>query len=104
MKSTLLPAAVLLIGAGSWLADVIPSKYDEKSKSDRAAVAARLESLGAPAAEDRVKRLSADELAFFAGQPERVQAAGGLYWYEFLLGAGTLAILVIIYLAVINDD
>ena len=104
MKTTLLPAAVLLLGVGPWFADVIPSKYDEKSKSDRAAVTARLESLGAPAAEDRVKRLSADELSFFAGQPERVQAAGGLYWYEFLLGAGTLAILIIIYLAVINDD
>ena len=104
MKTTLLPAAVLLIGAGSWFADVIPSKYDEKSKADRAAVTARLESLGAPAAEERVKQLGADELAFFAGQPERVQSAGGLYWYEFLIGAGVLAVMVIIYLAVINDD
>lgn len=104
MKSTLLPAAVLLLGVSPWFMDVIPSKYDDKAPADRAAVKARLESLGAPEAEERVKRLSSDDLAFFASQPERVQAAGGLYWYEFLLGAATLALMVIIYVAVINDD
>lgn len=103
MKSTLLPAAVLLLGVGPWFADVIPSKYDTKAPADRAAVQARLESLGAPEAGERVKRLSDEELAFFAGRPERVQAAGGLYWYEFLIGAGVLVLMLVIYLAVIDD-
>jgi hypothetical protein len=104
VKSTLLPAAVLLFGVVPWFADVIPSAYDEKAPADRAAVQARLESLGAPAAEERVARLSAEELSFFARQPERVQAAGGLYWYEFLLGAGVLVLMAIIYFAVIDED
>jgi hypothetical protein len=96
--SSLLPAAALLLGATPWLADVIPSGYGQKSPEQKAIVKARLESLGAPSAEERVKRLSPDELSFFAAQPERIQAAGGLWWYEFLFGLVFAAVLVLIYI------
>jgi hypothetical protein len=84
------------------LADVIPSKYDEKSPAARQAVQQRLEELGASpaAAEARIKVLSPDQVAYFAESPERIQAAGSLYWYEWLIGAGFLAILAILYFTV----
>lgn len=105
MKKALLSLAVVLTAAAPCFADVIPTQYDTKAKGDRQAVQARLEGLGAApsAAELRVKHLSSDELAFFASNPERVQSAGGLYWYEWLGGAGFLAVLAIAYFTVTGD-
>lgn len=102
MTKTILCLTAVLLAAAPCLADVVPTQYDTKSKQDRRAVQARLETLGATpaAAEHRVQRLSAQELAFFAAQPERVQAAGGLYWYEWLGGAAMLAAITIIYFTV----
>ncbi|HXX95099.1 MAG TPA: hypothetical protein VEN81_15865 [Planctomycetota bacterium] len=74
-------------------ADVIPSKYDEKDPAQKQAVKDRLQVLGVSSsnAEHRVKVLDADELAYFAQNPERIQPAGHLYWYEWVIGAAVLA-------------
>ena len=105
MTKTLLCLLAVLTASTPCLADVIPTSYDQKSKADRQAVQSRLEDLGsAPAAAElRVRHLSADELAFFAAQPERVQSAGGLYWYEWLGGAAFLGILAVMYFTVTGD-
>jgi hypothetical protein len=105
VTKAILCLTALLTAAAPCLADVIPTRYDTKSKDDRQAVQARLEGLGSTpaAAEHRVRHLSADELAFFAADPERVQSAGGLYWYEWLGGAAFLAILAIGYFTVTGD-
>ncbi|HEX7899227.1 MAG TPA: hypothetical protein VF950_15785 [Planctomycetota bacterium] len=105
MTKTLLCLLAVLTAATPCFADVIPTAYDQKSKADRQAVQARLEGLGsAPAAAElRVRHLSADELAYFAAQPERVQAAGGLYWYEWLGGAVFLGALAVGYFMVTGD-
>lgn len=105
MTKALLCLTAVLIAASPCLADVVPTAYDTKSTSDRHAVRERLESLGsAPEAADlRVRHLSPDELAFFAADPERIQSAGGLYWYEWLGGAAFLAGLAIAYFTVTGD-
>lgn len=105
MTKTLLCLLALLTASTPCLADVIPMSYDKKSKEDRQAVQARLEVLGATpsAAEHRVRHLSPDELVFFAAEPDRVQSAGGLYWYEWLLGAATLGACAIVYFMVTGD-
>ena len=102
MTKTLLCLMAVLTAGAPCFADVVPTQYDTKSKADRQAVQARLESLGvAPAsAEQRVRRLTSEDLAFFAAQPERVQAAGGLYWYEWMGGVAMLAAITIIYFTV----
>ena len=105
MTKALLCLTALLTAAAPCLADVVPTPAEGKSTSDRQAVRERLESLGsAPAAAElRVRHLSAGELAFFAERPERVQAAGGLYWYEWVGGVAFLAGLAIAYFTVTGD-
>ena len=105
MTKTLLCLLAALAAATPCFADVIPTTYDQKSKADRQAVQSRLEDLGsAPAAAElRVRHLSADELAFFASQPDRVQSAGGLYWYEWVGGLVTLGACAIVYFMVTGD-
>ena len=105
MTKTLLCLLAAFTAATPCFADVIPTSYDRKSKEDRQAVQARLEGLGAApsAAEHRVRHLSPDELAFFAEHPERVQSAGGLYWYEWVGGLVTLGLCAIVYLTVTGD-
>lgn len=105
MTKALLCLTAVLVAASPCLADVVPSSYDAKSTSDRQAVRERLQSLGsAPEAADlRVRHLSADELAFFAAQPERIQSAGGIYWYEWLGGVAFLAAIAIGYFTVTGD-
>ncbi len=102
MTKAILCLTAVLATAAPCLADVVPTQYDSKSAKDRQAVQARLETLGSTpaAAEQRVRQLSADDLAFFAAQPERVQSAGGLYWYEWIGGAAFLGVLTIIYFTV----
>ena len=105
MTKALLCLTAVLLAASPCLADVVPTQYDTKSKQDRQAVQSRLETLGSSpaAAEQRVRQLSADDLAFFASQPERVQSAGGLYWYEWIGGLAFLGILTAIYFTVTGD-
>ena len=88
------------------LADVIPTSYDRKDAADRQSVQARLETLGSSpaAAEDRVKRLTPEELAYFAARPEGMQEAGRLYWYEWLGGLALLGALTFAYFTATNDD
>jgi hypothetical protein len=105
VTKALLCLTAVLVAASPCLADVVPSSYDSKPTSDRQAVRERLESLGSSpdVADLRVRHLSADELAFFAAHPERIQSAGGLYWYEWLGGAAFLAALAIAYFTVTGD-
>jgi hypothetical protein len=102
VTKALLCLMAVLTAAVPCFADVVPTQYDRKSKEDRQAVQARLEGLGASpaAAEQRVRHLSSEDLAFFAAQPERVQSAGGLYWYEWVGGAAFLVVLAVIYFTV----
>ena len=105
MTKPILCLLALLTASVPCLADVVPTQYDQKSKAERASVQSRLEQLGsAPeAAAQRVRELSHDDLAFFASRPERLQSAGGLYWYEWVGGLVVLGGLTIIYIVVTND-
>jgi hypothetical protein len=99
MKKLLLASLGLHLALLPCFADVVPSKYDDKDPASRKAVQTRLEQIGTGAAEaeTRVKRLTNDEIAYFAQNPERVQAVGGIYWYEWLGGVGVGLLLIIIY-------
>lgn len=83
-----LPAslALLALGSSAW-ADVVPSAYPD-ARPARDAVVRRLEAVGAPDAEARVRRLSDADVAFFAAEPARVRSAGGEYGpVEMMIGA-----------------
>jgi len=69
-----------LFGA-SLAADVVPSSYADKSPA-KAGLEARLGELGvaADSARERVARLSADEAAYLASDPSRVQVVGQEMW------------------------
>lgn len=73
-------------------ADVIPTRHDATDAKAREAVKSRLEMLGLDArqAETHVQELTSDEIACFAQDTNRLQAASGIYWYEALLGSGVL--------------
>ncbi len=104
MRKALLCLLAIQVGAVPCLADVIPTAYDESDPAHRKAVQARLEELGSSpaAAEQRARHMGAQELAWFAADTDRIQSAGALYWYEWLIGAGFLAILTFIYFEVTN--
>jgi hypothetical protein len=70
-------------------ADIIPTRYAENDAKARQAVQERLQELGLSVtrADTHVGELTSDELAFFAHDTGRIQPAGALYWYEWLLGA-----------------
>ena len=93
MKKTLLCILGLHLAWVPCFADVIPSKYDQKDPAARQAVQERLQGFGVDrsSADLRVRQLSENELAYFAHDTSRLQPAGGLYWYEWLLGAVVLA-------------
>ena len=88
MKKLILVVLASQVALTPCFADIIPTRYGEKDPSARDTVKVRLEGLGLTAdqADQRVKRLTSDELAFFAGDTDRIQPAGGLYWYEWLIG------------------
>lgn len=104
MKNALICLLALQVAAVSCFADVIPTKYDETNPSQQKAVQARLQELGSSpqAAEERAKRMGAEELAYFAADTNRIQVAGSLYWYEWLIGAAVLGILTFIYFEITN--
>ncbi len=104
MKELLLGVAAFLFAALPCLADVIPTRRVERNTGAEQKVRARLEQLGvAPQDADRqVSSLSVQDAAYFAQNPDRVQAATGLYWYEWLGGLAfaaiiTAAILIRVY-------
>jgi hypothetical protein len=84
---------------GPLAADVIPSGYSAKNPA-KESVQARLVELGVDAAtaRDRVQRLSADEAAYLAADPNRVQIVGqeiwagqsNNFWWEWLFGAAAV--------------
>ena len=96
MKKTVLCVLALHLAMLPCLADVIPARYGEDSSAAKETVKNRLQELGASkvAAETHTRTLTSDELAYFAQDPSRIQAAGGLYWYEWIIGSATLAITV----------
>lgn len=104
MRNALLCLLALQAAAVPCLADVIPTKYDDMNPAHQKAVQARLEDLGSSpaAAAHRVKQMGQEELAYFAAGPDRIQSAGSLYWYEWLIGAATLGLLTFIYFEVTN--
>jgi hypothetical protein len=95
MKKLLLGVVTFLLAALPCLADVIPPRRVERNAAAEQKVKARLEQLGVPSQEAlrQVNDLSPQDTAYFAENPERVQMAAGLYWYEWL---GGLAFAVII--------
>src|SRR5262245_38416770 len=105
VKRSTLCALALHLAVLPCFADVIPSRRAEKNSAAEVAVKARLEHLGLSAADaDRhLRELTSDEVAYFAQNPDRIQAAGGLYWYEWLIGAGVLAGLTAMYFFVTGD-
>jgi hypothetical protein len=95
MKTLLLGVVTFLLAALPCLADVIPPRRIERNPAAEQKVKARLEQLGVPGPEAlrQVNDLSPRDTAYFAENPERVQMAGGLYWYEWI---GGLAFAVVI--------
>ncbi len=101
MKILLLGVVAFLFAALPCLADVIPTRRVERNAAAEQKVKARLEQLGVvPQEADRqVASLNVQDAAYFAQNPDRVQAATGLYWYEWLGGlvfAGIVAAVVLI--------
>ena len=104
MRKALLCLMAFQVASIPCLADVIPTKYDETNPAQQKAVQARLEELGSSpgAAEQRVRHMGPEELAYFAADTDRIQPAGGLYWYEWLIGAAVLGLLAFIYFDITN--
>jgi len=100
MKKLLAGVLAFLVAALPCLADVIPTRRVERNAAAEQKVKARLEQLGvAPQEADRqVGNLTVQDTAYFAENPERVQAAAGLYWYEWLGGLAFATIIAAIIL------
>jgi hypothetical protein len=101
MKKLLLGVVASLIATLPCLADVIPTRRVERNPAAEQKVKARLEQLGVTSqeADRQVSDLSPRDAAYFAQNPDRVQAATGLYWYEWLGGlvfAGVVAAIILI--------
>lgn len=79
--------AVLLLRPAIASADVVPPRK-EKAERSAASVEARLATLGVDAATAKVsaERLTSDELRYFSEDPSRIQAVGGITWYEVVGG------------------
>lgn len=100
MKKPLLGVVVSLLAALPCRADIIPTRRIERNPAAEQKVKTRLEQLGlSPQEADRqVGELSPRDMAYFAENPERVQSAAGLYWYEWLGGLAFAAIIAAIIL------
>ena len=100
MKKLLLGVVAVLVTALPCLADVIPTRRVERNTQAEQKVKVRLEQLGvAPSEADRqVAELSPRDASYFAENPDRVQAAAGLYWYEWLGGLAFAAIVAAVVL------
>jgi hypothetical protein len=104
-RSALLCALALHLAFIPAFADVIPSRRAEQYPEARRVVQGRLEQLGLPAAEAvrHVDDLTPAEIVYFAADVNRVQAAGGLYWYEWILGVALLGGLTAMYFWITTD-
>jgi hypothetical protein len=95
--------AVLVLRPGLAMADVVPPRK-AKADKDAAKVELRLASLGVDSAAARTgaENLTPAELQFFAEDPSRIQAVGGLSWYEVLGGVavGGAVALALLLLAI----
>ncbi len=108
MKKLFLCALGLHLCLLPCFADVIPSRYADEDAASRQAVQDRLQDLGlsASSAGTHVGELTSDELAYFAHDTARIQPAGSLYWYEWLLGTVMLgaAVGTAVYLHLEHQD
>lgn len=88
MRKLLLGVVTFLVAALPCLADVIPTRRIERNAAAEQKVKARLEQLGVPSQEAlrQVSDLTPQDTAYFAQNTDRIQAAAGLYWYEWLGG------------------
>ncbi|RPH52446.1 MAG: hypothetical protein EHM91_00270 [Planctomycetota bacterium] len=88
MKKLLLGVVLFHLAVLPCMADVIPTRRVERNTAAEQKVKARLEQLGVTSqeADRQVADLSPRDAAYFADNPSRVQAAAGLYWYEWLGG------------------
>lgn len=95
MKKLLLGVVLFHVAVGACWADVIPTRRVERNTAAEQKVKARLEQLGVTSqeADRQVADLTSRDAAYFAENPGRVQAAAGLYWYEWL-GGIAFAVLV----------
>lgn len=100
MNKLLLGVVLSLFATAPCWADVIPTRRTERNTAAEQKVKARLEQLGvAPQEADRqVSDLTLRDQAYFAENPERIQFAAGLYWYEWVLGLAFAAIIAAIIL------
>lgn len=100
MRQLLLGVVAVHLFLSPCFADVIPSRRIERNTEAEQKVKARLQQLGVDAreADRQVSDLSPRDAAYFAQNPERIQYASGLYWYEWFLGLAFAAVLIIIVL------
>jgi hypothetical protein len=106
MKKLLLAVVTIQLAMLPCFADVIPTRRVESDKAAEQKVQTRLEQLGVSAqdAARQVRDLSPEETNYFAQDPTRVQAAAGLYWYEWVGGIVMLAALTIIIIVRMNNN
>lgn len=100
MKRSMLCLLALHLGLLPCFADVIPSRRSEANPAAEQAVKARLEQVGLSStdADRHVGDLTARETSYFAENPDRVQVAGRLYWYEWVGGAAVLTGIVLFWI------
>lgn len=100
MKKLLLGVVLFHLAVVPCFADVIPTRRVERNTAAEQKVKARLEQLGVtPQEADRqVADLSPRDASYFAQNPDRIQAAAGLYWYEWLGGLAFAAVVAAIVL------
>lgn len=100
MKKLLLGVVLFHCAVVPCFADVIPTRRVERNAAAEQKVKARLEQLGVSSqeADRQVGDLTTRDTAYFAQNPDRVQAAAGLYWYEWLGGIAFAAVVAAIIL------
>jgi hypothetical protein len=96
MRKALIVLCIAALFAPPIAADVIPSRPGGDCKAEKAKVKEGLVKRGFSEtdAQAHVKRMSADDLEFFAANEGRIQLAGGLLFEEWLLG-GLMAAAVV---------
>jgi hypothetical protein len=106
MKKLLLGVMTFHLALLPCFADVIPTRRIESDQASERKVQARLEQLGVSTqdAARQVRDLSPEETGYFAQDPTRVQAAAGLYWYEWVGGIVMLAVITVITIVQLNKN
>lgn len=106
MKKLLLGVVTFHLALLPCFADVIPTRRAQTDTASEQKIKARLESLGMSTldADRHVRDLSPSEANYFAQDPNRVQYAAGLYWYEWVGGLVMLAIVVGVIVIRMNSN